>query len=134
MERGSSDYSLNTLTGGILLAMVLSTRFAAAQVRDNALIPATYHDVRATQLNIAESIKQLARQTGTKLLFDYSQAKVRQVQPVQGCLFVLEAMKVIHRGSGLKGVCSSDGVFAILLEQPVERKLIKCPLFIFRWE
>ncbi len=125
MRREESALNLKVIGWGLLMLMALWPLLSVAQVDDNALVPAKCHDITVPHLNAAEAIRRLARQTGTKLLFDYDQVEVRQAQPVRGCLSVLEAMDVMLKGSGLVGVRSSEGVFAILVKTPIEQDEIR---------
>lgn len=100
-------------TGHIFFGGIVECMSAAA-----ILPKVSCFEINQPPLNAAEAIRQLAGQTGAKLLFSYDIAQSRHAQAVRGCFTMIRAMEIMLEGSGLEGVHSGEGVFLVVLKPP----------------
>ena len=79
------------------------------------------YDINIGALNAAEALNQLARQTGSIMLFPYDIAESRQANAVVGRYTLLDALELLLEGSGLFGGLSDERVIRISVEETNER-------------
>jgi iron complex outermembrane recepter protein len=94
-----------------LAAFWLAAPWALAAEEDEKA-KAEYY-INLPRQSVAESLNQLARQTGKQFLFSYELAKQKNARPVLGRYTLLEAIEHMLKDSGLKGGYV-DGVLTIL--------------------
>ncbi len=97
-----------------VLTAGLSVLFSAAQAEAPK---AKCQSIDIPAMRVDEAIRVLAEQTGAKLLFAYDEARTRQSQPVRGCLLLPSALEIMLQGSGLVGVRTEQGAFAIYVRE-----------------
>ncbi|XHS77110.1 TonB-dependent receptor domain-containing protein [Burkholderiaceae bacterium UC74_6] len=94
---------------GAVVALVLSCGLAwAANV-----VPAAKFHVQQPSQAMAESLRQIARQTGASVLFDPSKVNGKTAKAVNGTLTAAEAIAEALDGSGLEAVLMEDGSIVI---------------------
>ena len=117
-ERGQSDtvnaprvnWMASRLFAALLLVVTPLTAVAEAQHN-----PQQLYAVDLPPQTIAESLNQLARQTGAQFLFPFQLAQSKAARPVKGHFTLLQATQHLLHNTGL----TSDLVDGVLTISPI---------------
>ena len=113
-NQGLSAILTSFLSIGVLLC---SSYTMGADSKSKACL-----EVDITALRADVAFRQLAEQTGVKLLFAYDDARTRQVQAVRGCFSLALVIERLLQGSGLQSVRTPQGAYAITLKAEAEHR------------
>ena len=94
---------------GAVVALVLSCGLAWA----SGAAPAAKFHVQQPSQAMAESLREIARQTGASVLFDLFKVNGKTARAVSGTLTAAEAIAEALDGSGLESVLMDDGSIVI---------------------
>lgn len=113
-KKPGSGSAANCFRDGAVVALVLSCGFAfAADPAKDAAGPAATYRVDQPSQPMAESLREIARLTGSSVLFDPAKVSGRRAHAVTGQLSVGEAIAKAIEGSGLESVRMADGSIVI---------------------
>ena len=97
MKTSKPNQALAGAIGACLYTSILCSPATLAAAADP---PPSCHDINIPAQSVSMAVKELASQTGAKLLFSYEEAQIRQSQTVKGCYSLSMAIEALLKGSG----------------------------------